>query len=147
MLIALFGDNCVGKTTIANKLKEEVAAEVIVGKDYLKIAKSESEATLLFKKKLLESADGKENVIYVISERSQLEFLPENTKRILITASLNTIKERFRNRMRGTLPKPVEEMLERKYGQFESFPYELRIDTETTSIETSLEKIFSVIKA
>ncbi len=49
MVIALFGDSCTGKSTIAEKLSAQISAEVYSGKDYLKLAKSESMAAALFK--------------------------------------------------------------------------------------------------
>ena len=50
MVIALFGDSCTGKSTIAAALAPSLSAEVFSGKDYLKLAKSESVAAALFQK-------------------------------------------------------------------------------------------------
>lgn len=71
MVIAIFGESCVGKSTIAEKLASRLSAEVFSGKDYPKLAKSESMAALLFKKKLA-APDG--NILYVISERNSWRF-------------------------------------------------------------------------
>ena len=68
MVIALFGDSCTGKSTIAAALAPSLSAEVFSGKDYLKLAKSESMAAALFQKKLR----GEETILYVISEKDQL---------------------------------------------------------------------------
>ena len=65
MVIALFGDSCTGKSTIAAALAPSLSAEVFSGKDYLKLAKSESMAAALFQKKLR----GEETILYVISEK------------------------------------------------------------------------------
>ena len=137
MVIALFGDSCTGKSTIAEQLTQALSAEVFSGKDYLKLAKSESMASALFKKKLC----GEEPIIYVISEKEQLALLPEGCLRVLVTASLETIKERFAARMHGNLPAPVASMLERKYGQFEATAHDLRVDTDTVSAEEAVDKI------
>lgn len=137
MVIALFGDSCTGKSTIAEKLAKQFSAEVYSGKDYLKLAKSENMAIVLFKKKLC----SEETIIYVISETDQLALLPENCVRILVTASLDTIKERFAVRMHGNLPAPVAAMLERKFGQFETQSYDLRIDTNSCSVEEAVTLI------
>ena len=51
MVIAIIGENCSGKSTLAERIKEEIGAEIISGKDYLRMAKSESEAVLLFKER------------------------------------------------------------------------------------------------
>lgn len=142
MVIALFGDSCTGKSTIAEELAGQLPAEIYSGKDYLKLAKSESVAQTLFKKKLA----GEETVIYVISEMSQLSFLPEKCVRVLVVASLDTIKKRFAGRMHGDLPAPVAAMLERKFGQFEATPHDLRIDTDEKTPEDAVKQILSLLK-
>ena len=68
MVITLFGDSCTGKSTIAAALSQTLSAEIFSGKDYLKLAKSESIAAALFKKKLR----GEEPMIYVISEKEYI---------------------------------------------------------------------------
>lgn len=142
MVIALFGDSCTGKSTIAEKLAAQLPAQVYSGKDYLKLAKSESVAAALFKKKLA----GEETIVYVISEMSQLSFLPEKCVRVLVTASFETIRERFAQRMHGNLPAPVAAMLERKFGQFEAAPCDLRIDTDEKTPEDVLKLILPLLK-
>ena len=131
MVIALFGDSCTGKSSIAKKLSAHLSAEVYSGKDYLRLAKSESMAEVLFRKKLR----GDKTILYVISEKELLALLPDSCIRVLITVSLDTIKTRFSARMHGNLPAPVAAMLERKYGQFEKEAHDLRIDTDLTSSE------------
>lgn len=118
MVYALIGESCVGKSTLAQKLKETIPAEIITGKDYLRMAKTESEATALFRKKLADAVDG-DNIIYIISEKEHIALLPQGAVKVLVTASLETFKERFRIRMNGNLPKPIEQMLERKHGMFD----------------------------
>ena len=142
MVIALFGDSCTGKSTIATALAQALSAEIFSGKDYLKLAKSESMAAALFQKKLR----GEEPIIYVISEKEQLALLPEGCIRVLVTASLETIKERFAARMHGNLPAPVASMLERKYGQFEAAAHDLRVDTDTVTSEEAANEIQLLLK-
>ena len=137
MVIALFGDSCTGKSTIAATLAQALSAEIFSGKDYLKLARSESMASALFRKKLC----GEEPIIYVISEKEQLALLPKGCIRVLVTASLETIKERFAVRMHGNLPAPVASMLERKYGQFEAAAHDLRVDTDAVSAEDAANEI------
>lgn len=142
MVIALMGDSCVGKSTIAECLEKKINAEVVSGKDYLRLAKSESEARVLFRKKLEGAAAAAgENIIYVISEKDQIAFLPEGSLRVLVAAGLESIKQRFAVRMHGNLPTPVAAMLERKYGQFEGEAHEARIDTEVLSPEEACGEI------
>ena len=87
MVIALFGDSCTGKSSIAQRLSAHLSAEVYSGKDYLRLAKSESMAEVLFRKKLR----GDKTILYVISEKELLALLPDSCIRVLITASLDTI--------------------------------------------------------
>lgn len=49
MVIALFGDSCTGKNSIAQRLSAHLSAEVYSGKDYLRLAKSERMAEVLFR--------------------------------------------------------------------------------------------------
>ena len=127
MVIGIIGENCAGKSTLANAIQTQLQAEVITGRDYLRLAKSEAEAAALFKAKLAQTPDDKA-VVYVISEKEQLSLLPETAIRILVKADLDTIKERFRARMHGNLPAPVAQMLERKHGMFDGERYDLVYD-------------------
>ena len=68
--------------------------------------------------KVIEAVNG-ENVIYLITETEHLDLLPKGAKRIVLTADLDVIKERFKVRMRGVLPPPVEKMLENRHGIFD----------------------------
>ncbi len=127
MLIGIIGENCSGKSTLANHIRDAIGAEIITGRDYLRMARSEAEAELLFREKLATAVSGG-NIIYVISEPDQLGLLPEGAIRILVNADLDTIKARFRARMRGVLPVPVERMLESKHGIFDDRTYDYRYD-------------------
>ena len=127
MLICIIGENCSGKSTLANELKRIIDAEVITGKDYIRMAKSESEAVILFKEKLRDAVSG-ENMIYVISEPEHINLLPDSAIRILVSADIDTIKERFKARMHGNLPAPVEQMLEKKHGIFDGGVYDYSFD-------------------
>ena len=100
MLIGIIGENCCGKSTLASAIQKEIDAEVITGKDFLRMAKSESEAVALFKEKLLNAVSG-ENKIYVISEPEHIQLLPDGAVRILVYADIDTIKERFKERKIG----------------------------------------------
>ena len=70
-----------------------------------------------------------------------LALLPEGCVRVLVTAGLATIKERFAARMHGNLPAPVAAMLERKYGRFETETHDLRVDTDAVSAEEAANEI------
>lgn len=39
MVIGLIGENCSGKSTLANNIKKHFGAEVITGKDYLRMGR------------------------------------------------------------------------------------------------------------
>ena len=140
MVIGIIGENCTGKSTLANELNKFLNAEIITGKDYLRMAKSESEATVLFKEKL-KQAMLSGNIIYVISEKEHIGLLPEGAIKILVVAELESIKERFKARMHGNLPTPVEQMLERKHGMFDDGAYDFRFDSSKDVIEEICQKI------
>lgn len=105
MVIGIIGESCTGKSTLADQLKRALQAQVFTGKDYLRLAKGEALAQNLFRKKLEEAAPD-EHILYVVSEAEHLQLLPENATRILVTADLETIKERFARRMRGNMARP-----------------------------------------
>lgn len=147
MVIGIIGENCSGKSTLAKRIKETIGAEIVTGKDYLRLAKSENEAAVLFKEKLIEAVL-KENIIYIISEPEQIKMLPDGAIRILVNADIDTIKERFKTRMHGNLPAAVARMLENKHGIFDSGVYDYRFDgvngnvaTLCNSIKNRLEKM------
>ena len=129
MVIGIIGENCTGKSTLASEIQKRLGGEIVTGKDYLRLAKSEAMAAALFKKKLQEAFTG-ENILYVISEPDQVKLLPDGAVRILVKADIDTIKERFRARMRGNLPAPVEQMLERKHGLFDTGTYDYTFDSD-----------------
>ena len=130
MIIGIIGENCSGKSTLAEIIGTELGAEIISGNDYMRMAKSESEARKLFQEKLKDALSGN-SIIYVISEPDQLANLPDGAVRILVKADLETIKQRFRIRMHGNLPEPVERMLERKHGMFDKGKYDFCFDSTT----------------
>ena len=140
MVIALIGENCSGKSTLAEKIKNALGAEIITGKDYLRMAKSEGEAEALFKKKL-NSAVSCGGIVYVIADRDLLRLLPDGALRILVSADIDTIKARFASRMNGALPAPVAAMLERKHGIFDSGEYDFRFDGVNGDADLLCEEI------
>ena len=142
MVIAIFGESCTGKSTLADKLSTAINAEVFTGKDYLRMAKNESIAKVMFQKKLAAAVDG-EHVVYVISEAEHLTLLPEGALRILVSADIELIKSRFAQRMHGSLPAPVAAMLEKKHGCFDSVPHDLHM----VSGEADPDAIVTQIKA
>ncbi|MDE5715714.1 MAG: hypothetical protein K2I42_06225 [Anaeroplasmataceae bacterium] len=127
MLVAIIGENCVGKSTLANKINEKFHAKVYSGKDYLRLEKNPSMALEKFKTILKESVTG-DHIIYLITEIEHLNFLPAGTFKIVLTAELEVIKERFKERMRGNLPLPLEKMLESKHGMYDDLECHLRLD-------------------
>ena len=140
LVIAVIGENCTGKSTLAEKIRKERGGQIITGKDYLRLASSPFQAKKLFQEKLKNASSG-EDIIYVISEKDQLDLLEDNAFRILVTADLEEIMERFRERMHGNLPKPVEDMLRRKHGMFDHIQCDFHYDgTNTDQLFAELQK-------
>ena len=138
MVIAIIGENCVGKSTLAEKLNVSLGAKIYAGKDYLRLEKNPAAAEQAFKK-LLQAAVSGEHIIYLITEKEQLSLLPEGAFKIVLTAELDVIKSRFKERMRGNLPLPVEKMLEAKHGMYDDIPCDLKLDGDY-KIEDVLHK-------
>ena len=139
MLIAIIGENCTGKSTLANKINQKFSATIYVGKDYLRLEKNPSMALEKFKTLLKSSVDG-DNVIYVITEKEHIDLLPEGAFKIVLTAELETIKSRFKERMRGNLPLPVEKMIESNHGIYDNLDCNLKLD-EGDDIERVLNAL------
>ena len=144
MVIGIFGESCTGKSTLAEKIAASFLCEVFTGKDYLRLAKNENIAKVMFQKKLTAAVNG-ENIIYVISEKEYLPLLPEGAFRILVTADLELIKSRFAERMRGNLPVPVATMLEKKHGCFDAERHDIQVISEETDLDEVCQKITAIL--
>ena len=140
MVIGIFGESCTGKSTLAEKIATSFLCEVFTGKDYLRLAKNENIAKVMFQNKLTAAVSG-ENIIYVISEKEHLSLLPEGALRILVTADLELIKSRFAKRMRGNLPAPVAAMLEKKHGCFDAEPHDIHVVSGETDLDAVVAQI------
>ena len=142
MVIGILGESCTGKSTLADKISAKYPCEVFTGKDYLRLAKNENIAKLMFQKKLAAAVHG-DNIIYVISEKEHLPLLPDGAFRILVTADLELIKSRFAQRMQGNLPAPVEAMLEKKHGCFDAEPYDIHVVSGQTDLDSVVSHILN----
>ena len=140
MVIGIFGESCTGKSTLAEKIAAGLPCEIYTGKDYLRLAKNENIAKVMFQKKLAAAVSG-ENIIYVISEKEHLPLLPDGAFRILVTADLELIKSRFAQRMRGNLPAPVAAMLEKKHGCFDAEPHDIHVISGQTDLDAVIRQI------
>lgn len=140
MVIGIIGESCTGKSTLASALRQAIGGEVVTGRDYLRLAKSESEAIALFKAKLQEAMTGA-HVLYVISEREHLALLPPQALKVLVTADLTDIKERFSRRMHGHLPAPVEQMLDQKHGMFDGEACSIRYHSSSDQLDDAVAAI------
>ena len=76
MVIGIIGESCTGKSTLADKLKSLLGAEVYTGKDYLRLAKNEAMAKKRFQIKLEDAVSGP-HIIYVVSEKEHLALHPQ----------------------------------------------------------------------
>ncbi len=144
MVIAIFGESCTGKSTLAGKIGAAISCEIFTGKDYLRLAKNENIAKTLFQKKLQAAVTG-EHILYVISEKEHLSLLPEGALRILVTAELETIKSRFAQRMHGNLPAPVAAMLEKKHGCFDGETHDIHVISGQTDVNDACKQILDLL--
>ena len=127
MVVGIIGESCTGKSTIAKLLAEETGAKVYSGKDYLRLAKGEAEAKRIFMDMM---RDGGVSIIYIISEIEHLGLLAENAFRVLVTADVDSIKQRFAKRLNGSLPAPISAMIEKKHGIFDDQKYDVLLNTD-----------------
>ncbi len=141
MVIGIIGESCTGKSTIVKALEEKIDITTYSGKDYLKLAGNETIAKNKFEKLLADS--GENTIVYIITEKEHLDLLPADAYRVLVTEKIETIKARFRKRMHGNLPKPVEMMLEKKHHMFDDGDYDLHLDA--CSLDESVHKILKMI--
>ena len=69
MVIGIFGESCVGKSTVAAELQKSLNAEVYSGKDYLRLDKNEALARERFKELLSRALNGNDvqrcNICYI----------------------------------------------------------------------------------
>lgn len=148
MLYIFMGQSCTGKSAVADKIKELIGAEVFTGKDYSRMAKNENEAWRLFYEKLSDAASNEdlseETIIYLITERAQLDRIIdiEGSCKVKFTASLDTIKSRFAQRMHGKLPQSVENMLNNQYEEWKTIKGDINVDT---TVDNDIEEIVDLI--
>lgn len=145
MLLAIIGESCTGKSTLADRLNMNRKAKIFSGKDYLRLSKNENEARSIFEEQLQEAAKGNENIIYVISEKEHLGFVKDIGIKVLLTADIEIIKERFSRRMNGRLPEPVAKMLEGKHGMFDDIECDYRLSMTDESAEHICEDLLNRI--
>lgn len=144
MVIGIFGESCVGKSTLAQLLKEKIDAEIYSGKDYLRLSKNESMAKKLFSQQLVDAVT-EGHLIYVISEKEHLSLLPDEALRILVTADLELIVERFAARLHNNLPEPVKMMLQRKHGLFDAEKHDFHYHSGKDSFDFACDEIINAI--
>lgn len=143
MLIATIGENCVGKSTLAEGICREIGGKIYNGKDFLRLERNPDNAKSTFKTILSSAVDG-DNVIYVITEREHLDLLPEGAVKIVLTADLEAIKDRFKARMRGMLPPPVDKMLEQNHGKYDDLPCDMKLKSGEYDLSAVIEKLKSM---
>ena len=68
----------------------------------------------------------------------------EGCTRILVTAELDTIKERFAQRMHGSLPAPVSAMLKRSHGCFDQEPCDFHVHSGVTDLDVVCKQIIGI---
>lgn len=144
MIIGIFGESCTGKTLLANELSKKIKAEIYTGKDYIRLSKSETDARKIFVGILEKYISTEDTIVYVITEKEHLSLLPEGSLRVLVTAELDTIKERFAKRMNSSLSSGIIAMLERKHGVFDGEKYDLHINSGEKPVDAACDEILAL---
>lgn len=143
MIIALIGENCTGKTSVADALAKRKPVKIFAGKDYLRMAKNQGEAEEVFRNYLSENENQKNLIVFIIAEPELLKFLPEHALKVRCQAPLDTIKERFAKRMHGNMPPQVAAMLEEKHGRFDGLEVDFSYDTTQTDVNLICDDILA----
>jgi len=146
MVIGIFGESCVGKSTLAQALSQPLTGKIYSGKDYARMAKGEAEARECFINLLKAHELSGDAILYVISEKEHLCFLPGKAFKVLVTADLETIQSRFAKRMNGNLPPPVAAMLEKKHGMFDDEPHDAHVESGKESMEAACERLIQMLR-
>ena len=146
MVIGIFGVSCTGKSSVAKEIEKRTNAKVFSGKDYLRGATNEEEAKKRFVDLLSSNEAENDFIVYVITEKEHLAFLPKNAIRIYMTADIETIKERFAKRMNGNLPPPVVEMIEKKHTLFDDEKYDMKIENVDLDISDIFDNILDICR-
>lgn len=128
MVIALIGGRCCGKSALAKAICEKVHAAVYTGCSYRDLAPEEEAARAKFRELLAAAQPGEDYVIYLVTDKSLLNVLPDGCLRILCKAQLKTVKERFAAQMGEPLTLPMSTMLERQYNSFDDCPHDIFLD-------------------
>lgn len=148
MLYIFMGPSCSGKSSVAEELKKLIDIQIYTGKDYLRMARNEHEAWTIFNEEVKKASNNKDlnsqSIVYIVSEKndvSKIESL-DNAVTIKFTASLEIIKSRFAQRMKGTLPKPVEKMIERQLMDWKNINAKLYVDTSAEAPDKVAKKVY-----
>ena len=147
MLYVFMGPSCTGKSTAAEIVRKRIGAEIYSGKDYLRLAKAEGDAWRIFHEKMEESSkkESGESLIFVCTEKELFDRISvkENIFTVRFTAIPEEIKRRFGERMRGSLPKPLEMMLEKQMNLWEEIESSLLVDSSSESPEEAAKRVLS----
>lgn len=142
------GPSCSGKSSAGEELKKLINVQVYAGKDYLRLSKNENDAWKIFSDKLKTASCNNdlnsESIVYIISEKNDISKIEciHDAVTVKFTADSEIIKDRFVQRMRGNLPKPVEKMLERQLSDWENVNAMLCVDTSTEKADEAAKKIY-----
>ena len=146
MVIALIGESCTGEIHPCRHVKREAGSFGVFRERLSSPCKRRGgrPAGILHALAAHMEPDA-EPFIYVISEKEHLAFLPAGALRILVTAELPVIQERFARRTGGKLPPPLAAMLEKKHGMFDAEPHNLLIKSGEMSMDAACAAIMERI--
>ena len=128
MVIALIGGRCCGKSALAKAICDKVHAEIFTGCSYRDLAPEESTARALFRQRMLEEEFTDSYLIYIVTDREQMNLLPPRCLRVLCKASLKTVMARFSAQMQEPLTPAMAAMLKKQYNSFDECPHDLSVD-------------------
>lgn len=148
MLFIFMGPSCSGKSSAGEELKKLINVQIYTGKDYLRFSKNENDAWKIFSNKLKTASHNSnlnsESIVYIISGKNDISKIEciNDAVTVKFTADSEIIKDRFTQRMRGNLPKPVEKMLEHQLSDWKNVNAMLCVDTSTQKADEAAKKVY-----
>ena len=140
MLIAIFGESCTGKSTLAEKIADSLSCEIITGKDYLRLAKNENIAKMLFQKKLQAAVTGEkcgQIAAHALSKPGLDQFQVCSNQDPQCPLRQQRQMFLFRDYINDVLAV----MLEKKHGCFDDVPHDFYVVSGETDLDLIVEEV------
>lgn len=150
MFIMFVGPSCGGKSSTAKVFQEKFGLKIYTGKDYLRLAKSETDAWKVFTEICQTAKENKQlcshSVIYIASETDKFSDLAKiSSFTVHFDASQEILEKRFAPRTGGFVPPPIKKMIEKQKNNWLAVEADFHIDTTESTADYSAEKVLQMV--